>query len=221
MCPRNNLHKKNTCYSVNGMAFRVFRKQLGWTQVELSQRSGYSDRVIRKAETGGKLRPQTIQELAAAMSVEGQIVTFADLTIDLESIARRFIEGFDLLCSGILNSCCDIFADDFVLNCPADPNQFSFAGVWIGKSGFQEFVNRFFGTFTRRSGILKPVYMVCEDHVVARLDDQVSYQGNELPAYWVNFHFEFSHGLIIRIDYEFDSVRVSKSLEKFRKQNAG
>ena len=38
--------QKNSCYSVNGMAFRVFRKQFGRTQVELSQRSGYSDRVI-------------------------------------------------------------------------------------------------------------------------------------------------------------------------------
>ena len=63
--------------------------------------------------------------------------------------------------------------------------------------------------------------MVCEDHVVARLDDQASYQGNDLPVYWVNLHFEFSDGLIIRIDYEFDSLSVSKSVEKFRKQNAG
>ena len=211
------MNTKDSGNSVDGIALRVYRKKLGWSQAELGRRAGYSERVIRKAEAGGKLRPETIQELAAAMSCDGHRISLADLTIDLESIARRFVESYDLLGSGMLNSCSDIFADDFTLICPADPNQFSFAGEWIGKTGFQEFLNRFFGTFMRKSGIQKPVYMVCEDHAAARFDDQVSYRGIELPAYWVNFHFEFSDSLITRIDYEFDSLNVSKSLEKYRK----
>lgn len=215
------MKKKNSCYSVNGKALRVYRKKLGWSQAELGRRAGYSERVIRKAEAGGKLRPDTIQELATAMSFDGQRISFADLAINWESIARRFVEGYDLLGSGMLNSCCDIFADEFVLNCPADPKKFSFAGVWVGKTGVQEFLDLFFGTFTRKVGIFKPVYLVCEDHVVARFDDQVSYQGHEMPAYWVNFHFEFNDGLVNRIDYEFDSLSVSKSMKKFRKQNVG
>ena len=198
------------------MAFRVRRKQLGWTQVELSQRSGYSERVVRKAETGGKLRPETIQDLATAMSVDGQVITFTDLTIDLESIARQFVECYDLLSCRMLDACRNIFADDFVCNCPADPKQVTFAGVWIGHAGFQEFLNRFFGTFKRRAGILKPAYMVCEDHAVARFDDHVNYNGHEIAPFWVNLHFEFCHGLVNRIDYEFDSVSVSKSLERLQ-----
>ena len=41
------------------------------SQVELSRSSGYSERVIRKAEAGGTLRLETIRDLATAMSVEG------------------------------------------------------------------------------------------------------------------------------------------------------
>ena len=211
----------NGCYSINGQAFRVYRNRLGWSQSELGRRAGYSERVIRKAEAGGKLRLDTIQELAAAMSIEGQILSIADLTLNLESIARRFVESYDILGNGMLTACCDIFADDFTFNCPADPHQVSFAGEWTGKTGFQEFLNRFFGTFTRKAGLLKPVYMACENHAVARFDDQVSYHGQEMPSFWVNYHIEFCGGLVSRIDYEFDSLNLTKSIEAYRNQESG
>ena len=212
----HKLNSKKSCFSVNGMAFRVFRKRLDWTQVELGKRSGYSERLIRKAEMSGKLRSETIQALAAAMSVDGQNVTFADLTIDLESIARRFVVSYDSLGSSMLKACSDIFAQDFQFNCLSDPKQ-SFAGVWLGLTGFKEFLNLFFGTFKREPRILKPVYVVCEDHAVARFEDRVYYHGHEMPAFWVNLHFEFRDGKVIRIDHEFDSLNISRSLERLQR----
>ena len=201
---------------MNAHTFRGRRKLLGWSQAELGQRSGYSERVIRKAEAGGTLRLQTIQDLASAMSVDGHLVSFLDLTIDFEMIARRFVESYDILGCGMLHSCREIFADDFVFTCPADPTQVSFAGVWHRATGFQEFLNRFFGTFTRENGILKPIYMVSKERVVARFEDQVCYRGQEMPAYWVNLHFHFRKGLVIRIDDEFDCLSVSQSLKRLR-----
>ena len=67
-------------HAVNGVVVRSRRKQLGWSQVELGQRSGYSERVIRKAEAGGTLRFQTIKDLAMTLSLGGLIVSFQDLT---------------------------------------------------------------------------------------------------------------------------------------------
>ncbi len=117
------------------------------SQVELSRRSGYSERVIRKAEAGGTVQLETIQDLAAAMSVDGHSIAFQDLTIDLASIAKRFVESYDSLGCNMLQACRDIFADDFAFNCPADPSQVPFAGAWHGPSRFQEFLVQFFGTF--------------------------------------------------------------------------
>ncbi len=175
------------------MAFRDLRKRLGLTQLELCQRSGYSERLIRKAEKGGKLRSETIRTLATAMSVEGKIVSIGDLTIDLESTARRFVESYDLLGCGMSKACSDIFIDDFEFHCHGDSKQ-SFTGVWTGLAGFQEYLNRFFSVFTRTPKTLEPVYVVCDDHAIARYEDRVFYRGQEMPAFWVNLHFEFRDG---------------------------
>ncbi len=210
------LNPKTKCQAVNGSMLRNFRVQLGWSQVELGHRSGYSERVIRKAEAGGSLRLQTIQDLAMAMSIDGQAVSFQDLTIDIESIARRFVECYDSLGCDMLMACSDIFAADFAFSCSADSNQVPFAGTWYGISGFQEFLNRFFATFSRETGILQPVYMASQNRVVARFEDQVNYQQHEMAAYWVNLHFQFRNGLVTRIDDEFDSLNLSKSVERLQ-----
>ena len=210
------LNPKTRCLAVNGSTLRSCRTQLGWSQVELGHRSGYSERVIRKAEAGGTLRLQTIQDLAIAISVQGHVVSFLDLTIDLESIARQFVDSYDSLGRDMLVTCSSIFAADFSFCCSADASQVSFAGIWHGLSGFQEFLNRFFATFTREPGILKPVYMVSQDRVVARFEDQVSFHEQEMSAYWVNLHFQFCNGLVTRVDDEFDSLNLSQSLKRLQ-----
>ena len=150
------------------------------------------------------------------MSVDGHAISFQDLIIDLESIARRFVESYDWLGCDMLKACCDMFASDFSFHCPADPNQVSFAGEWYGLSGFQEFLNRFFATFTRNAGTLKPIYMVSQNRVVARFKDEVCFHGYEPLALWVNLHFQFQDGFLIRIDDEFYSLNLSQFLERMR-----
>ena len=66
--------------AVNGLTIRQRRKQLGWSQIELGQRSGYSERVVRKAEASGTLRLQTVKDLAMTLSLGGYDITFQDLT---------------------------------------------------------------------------------------------------------------------------------------------
>ncbi len=49
---------------VHGRMIRSLRKMHGWTQAELAKRAGYSERLIRKAELGGRLMPETIADLS-------------------------------------------------------------------------------------------------------------------------------------------------------------
>ena len=150
------------------------------------------------------------------MSVEGRLVSLQDLTIDFESMAKKFVESYDWLGCKMLSACRDIFHPDFSFRFSADLNQVSIAGVWKGLSGFQEFLDRFFNTFARKRGTLKPIFMASHDRVVARFEDQVSFHGQEVSAYWVNLHFQFCDGLLIRIDDEFDSLNLSLSLEQLQ-----
>lgn len=76
----SKLKSNSKLLAVNGVTIRRRRKELRWSQVELSQRAGYSERVIRKAEAGGTLRLQTIKDLATALSADRVILTFHDLT---------------------------------------------------------------------------------------------------------------------------------------------
>lgn len=81
ICIRSfNLNSNSKLLAVNGIAVRSRRKELGWSQVELGHRSGYSERVIRKAEAGGTLRLQTIKDLAMTLSLGGAVLSLHDLT---------------------------------------------------------------------------------------------------------------------------------------------
>ncbi|HUP77016.1 MAG TPA: hypothetical protein VM260_00550, partial [Pirellula sp.] len=57
---------------------------------------------------------------------------------------------------------------------------------------------------------------VSQDRFVTRFEDQVSFRGRQMSAYWVNLHFQFCDGLLIRIDDEFDSLNLSRSIEQLQ-----
>lgn len=198
---------------VNGRKLRDFRRRLGWSQSELARRSGYSERVIRKAESGGSLKLDTLQVLAEALSVNGTEVKPVDLTIDEMSITKDFVQKYDSMGQEMLASCSHYLSDDFELHCPADKQSLPFGGVWKGILGLQEFLDSFFKLFERKANSIEPVYMTGEDRVVARFEEKVSFRDIDLPPYWVNMHFHFRDGLISRIDDEFDVHGVSKSLD--------
>lgn len=208
------LKTESRFHAVNVNNMRAFRKRLGWSQAELSRRSGYSERVIRKAEAGGTLKMETIQHLAEALSNGSHVVTFQDLTQDDISIARLFVESYDRYGQQMVLHCGKYIAEDFELHVPADPERVPFAGIWRGVAGLQEFMNRFFGTFSRVQGSLQPNFMSGDNRVVAHYEDVLYFQGHELPAIWVNLHFHMREGMIVRIDDEFDNFNASQALDQ-------
>lgn len=48
---------------VDHTKIRLLRQSLGWTQEYASVRAGYSTRLIRKLESGGKVRPETLVDV--------------------------------------------------------------------------------------------------------------------------------------------------------------
>ena len=199
---------------VNGKRFAELRKRIGFTQLDLANRAGYSERVIRKAESGGPLRFDTIRDLSECLSTPDRIVSPHHLLHSNLELAIQFVHAYDHYGRDALQHCQGFFADEFEFFCPGDPEQVAFAGVWKGVNGMQEFFNRFHSLFSRNAGSLKPTYLEADDRVVARYEDQVFFESHPMPSFWVNLHFQFKNGLIARIDDEYDTRAAAESFHQ-------
>lgn len=196
---------------VNGKRFADLRKQIGLTQIDLANRAGYSERVIRKAESGGPLRFDTIRDLSECLSTSRRIVEPGHLLQSNRELAVQFVHAYDHFGRDALLHCEGLFTDDFEFFCPGDTEQVAFAGLWRGTAGAQEFLNIFFSLFTRSVGSLQTTYLEADNRVVARYEDQVFFESHPMPSFWVNLHFQFRDGLISRIDDEYDTRAASES----------
>lgn len=192
----------------------------GWSQKELSRRSGYSVRVIRKAECSGTLKVETIQCFCEAFSQAGGVVTLEQLTRSKLDSAKKVVEAYDNYGIEMLDHCSDYLTSDIVYNIHADPARVPYAGKWVGLDGFQKFLDIFFSIFVRQPGILKPSYMVGDDRVHARFLDQAVCNGVETPWIYINLHFQFRGDLVCQMDNEFDSDLTVNSLDLSKLGNA-
>jgi len=59
--------------AIKGEKLRLLRQSLGWTQDFAAQKAGYSARLIRKVESGGKVRPETLVDLIQCYHVAASI----------------------------------------------------------------------------------------------------------------------------------------------------
>jgi transcriptional regulator with XRE-family HTH domain len=187
---------------INASRLRELRMDRGWSQVELGRRAGYSERLIRKAESGGSLNCDTVEDLAAAMSQEGCAVSIASITLDEIAIAQEFVRAYDALGQGLLAVCEGFFTERVHLHCPVDAGRFPFGGTWSGVGGLQKFFALLLHTFARRSNTLRPDFFSGDQGVIARFTDTLIFQGKNQAPVRFTLHFGFEEGLISRIDFE-------------------
>lgn len=195
---------------VNTQVLRELRLKRGWSQKELAQKAGYSDRLVRKAEFGGKLDVETIRNIAEALSTLEEKVTLDLLTSDVLSIAKTFTQLFDELGAGMVPAIKHHIAPDFVLHVTSAVESIPLQGTWNGHHGFQAFLDLFFGSFSRDPETLAPLYADGTDFVVARYTDTLHAAGRPDIAIQVYRHFHFRDGLLSRIDDLYESPVVAE-----------
>jgi transcriptional regulator with XRE-family HTH domain len=209
---------KSRFHAVNSKLLRNLRRRVGWSQAELGKRAGYCERVIRKAEAGGSLSMETIENLAQTFSNAEIPISTKELIYSEELLARTFVESYDGYGVDMLAHCGDFLAPDFVFNVPAQKSVLQLAGVYNGKEEFQTFLNRFFSFFTRRPSSLATTYLTGEGRVAAQFEDTLCFYAHQLPPIWVNVHFFFRDGLISRIDQQFDYLTTVTAIEEIRQK---
>jgi transcriptional regulator with XRE-family HTH domain len=202
--------------AINGSHLKGQRLQRGMTQLQLAKAAGYSDRLIRKAEHGGTLDIATIQNLAEALCENDKSVTWESLVLDNLAIARIWVSGMDSLGPKMLPAVEPYLAEDFVLYCPGDPQLAAFMGTFHGTAGFQEWLDAFFSEFTRQPAS-ELEYFVGDDTIIARWMELVHLQGIPCGPIRISMHFRFHNGLIIRIEYDYDTKTGADSITEARR----
>jgi transcriptional regulator with XRE-family HTH domain len=192
----------------NGCALRVLRNERGWTQRELARRSGYTERLVRKAELGGSLDLQTVVDIADALSQELGKVALEDLEVsrDIVSLVQCFMNGFFHQGRDMIEDIETYLSPGFSLIIAGAPRSSVLSGEWKFPTGLQQFVDRFYGLFQRSSNECIDVAYTTGDRIVsARYRESLMVDGFQINPFWVNLHFRFSGGLIESIDVDFDA----------------
>jgi transcriptional regulator with XRE-family HTH domain len=206
---RHNQTPKRFC-AVNAVRLREFRLACGWSQAELARKSGYTSRLIRKAESGGSLNYETIADLAETFTSFGTAVQAEELLLDPVAIVKEFIEAYERTGAGCIQPLAHYFSPSIQLECLVDPVVFPFAGTWNGHEPLLDFFQRFCRQYSRLPERLLVVYLLGSECVSARFEDRLVSDGVELPALRFNWHFQFQAGMIARIDFEFDHFTASQ-----------
>ncbi len=201
----------NRFVTINAAELKRLRQFRGWSQRELANKAGYTDRLIRKAESGGSLDQETICNLAEALSIEGDVVSIHSITVGQLSMAKQFIDAYDIYGQTMLQHVESILADNFVFHVPGNPNDAPFIGDWYGKTGLKDFLTTFFGMVSRNPGTLKAVYTVGHNTVSTRYVDTLFVPNQPPTVLWVNMHFYFDNGLIVRAEDQYDTKTASET----------
>jgi transcriptional regulator with XRE-family HTH domain len=205
--------QSSTSLNANGRQVAHYRRRRGLTQKQLAQISGYSERLVRKAEASGSLSERTIRDLAGALSSDGDVVNPEDLICSPESLALEFMAAFAEHEAEMIAHVEHFLDPAAILVCAGDPEKIPFAGEWHGISGFDRWVRSFFATLIRPEKDFYQPESLSQGNTVVLWGQELAH-ARELPfpPIWVTQRFEFREGKIIRFDNLFDTDSGSEHL---------
>lgn len=190
---------------INSEYLRRLRTQLGLTQCDLARIAGYTERLIRKAEAGGTLSRESVNNLVEALARQGAQITSQQLMLDIASVANEWLDAFDRHGREMVPYVRHHLAREFVFVCPGNPSVAPFIGTWCGVEGLQRWLDLYCGIF-RRVPLTDRSCTVGEDAVNIRFLES-GYIGDQFCGpIRINMHFYFdAYGLICRIDDDYDT----------------
>ena len=138
------MRRTETC---NGNRLAELRTSLGFSQSALAEKAGYSERLIRKAESGESVTFKAIESIAQALSVNGNVTHAEDLICNPTQLVKQFLHAFANFEAEMVSHVQHFIDENFVLYCAGDQANIPFAGEWNGVEGLDQWVRCFFNTF--------------------------------------------------------------------------
>lgn len=122
----------NRSYCCNVELLQFLRDQKGWTQSQLAAKSGYSERLISKAESGKPISIAAIDVLAQTLTSEKSVVYPEDLITDVLQLAKRFVKCSYHNSTHFFDSIRQFLDDDIEFIFAGDVSEIPFAGRHCG-----------------------------------------------------------------------------------------
>ena len=215
MPPSENPNRSIAC---NGRVLVTKRHERGLTQAQLAFRSGFTERLIRKAEKGQKVAVETLHVLAQTLSEfdEGETVSVADLSTDSVALARQFIHSMYHDPHEVIQRCKHFLAPEIVFSFSGDPDVFPFAGSHAGLQEAEQAFQKFFGIFEppeEKSEIDGFEYLSTDRGALVWGETWTHPIGQQtLEPIPLTIRMDFSDGLMVRFDDRFNAVPMKKHL---------
>lgn len=179
--------------------------------------SGYSERLIVKAEAGGSLSRSALEDLAEALSTSSQVITFEDLTSDPLFLARQFIGSLYEHQTLAFSKIRYMLHDEVVFRMAGDPKNIPFAGEFRGLDAVEQLFCLFFAVLEAPKNI---------DHMsnfefISRGNDVIVWgeswlhpigQKLESPMPFSNL-IRFQSGKLIFLDDHYDTAYANQVVE--------
>jgi transcriptional regulator with XRE-family HTH domain len=132
-------------YACDPLIVRQLRERRGWTQATLAEKSGYSLRLISKIESGEAASRQALEDIAEALSLPEEHISYEDLISNPVGLARQYFAALHQHQADLVDEIEHILDEDIVFIMAGDPAVIPFAGTYQGIEGVRELHRRFFG----------------------------------------------------------------------------
>ena len=203
----------------NGARVSELRKECNMTQADLAKESGYSIRLIGKAERGEGIRYSSLIAIATAIQRQGKDITASDLCTEPEQIVRQFVEAYRLHEQDMVSKVRHLLSPELEVFIAGDPEKIPFAGTFSGPDGLQEFWNRFFSLLERPDkNALRLTYYTNANEVVGYGTEWARIKGMDTKdPTWLSLMFRVEDGLIVRFEDYFDTAPAQARVDEFRR----
>ncbi len=131
-------------YRCNVDLLVYLRERKGWTQHVLAEKSGYSERLISKVESGRPISRAAIEILAETLSTDDDRIYLEDLISDNVALAKEYVNAIYVHQKHAFEKIRHFLDDDVVFRVAGDPAVIPFAGEHRGLAEVERMVGVFF-----------------------------------------------------------------------------
>lgn len=190
-----------------GNDIRKMRNDRGWTQERLADEAGFTSRLIRKAEAGTPLHPDTIDILAETLSTPEKCLAPEDLVFSDALVISTFYSSVSIYGAEVGYKLSHLFDDELVIWAAGEETGLPFAGTWKGLDGLYDYFSAVLRCYTFHGNDDEPeILRTGEDILVIGSSYWTSQHSDTPTGIWQVNRYRLRRGRILEWKNYFDTA---------------